>query len=177
MLARWYMLLGQFAVTFEYRPGAQHANVDGMSRQCGQCMRPGCPVSSPEDLDSTTALLDQPFAFLEMGDSMDVDLLPELSGETWVVATYMHELKADLPTIGSDLDLVVASRQDVTFATVRKWVQSGAAPAWSECLAASRESVGGHGGEVVASPGSSGDVLSAGRGGLFLSMDGGLSVA
>ena len=42
-----YMLLGQFSVTFEYHPGAQHANADGMSRQCGQCMRPGCPVSSP----------------------------------------------------------------------------------------------------------------------------------
>ena len=32
-------------------------------------------------------------------------------------------------------------------------------------MAAGRESVGGHGGEVVASPGSSGDVLSAGRAG------------
>ena len=28
MLARWYMLLGQFSVTFEYRPGAQHANAE-----------------------------------------------------------------------------------------------------------------------------------------------------
>ena len=28
MLARWYLLLGQFSVTFEYRPGAQHANAD-----------------------------------------------------------------------------------------------------------------------------------------------------
>ena len=33
MLARWYLLLGQFSVAFEYRPGAQHANADGMSRQ------------------------------------------------------------------------------------------------------------------------------------------------
>ena len=102
MLARWCMLLGQFSVTFEYRPGAQHANADGMSRQCGQCMRPGCPVSSPDswvdDIDSTTA-------------------------------TYMDELKADLPTTGSDLDLVVPSRQDVTLTTVRQWVHS----AWSEC--------------------------------------------
>ena len=32
MLARWYMLLRQFSVSFEYRPGAQHANTDGMSR-------------------------------------------------------------------------------------------------------------------------------------------------
>ena len=43
MLARWYMLLGQVSVTFEYRPGSQHANVDGLSRQCGQCLRPDCP--------------------------------------------------------------------------------------------------------------------------------------
>ena len=40
MLARWYLLLGQFSVTFEYRPGMQHANADGMSWQCGQCHRP-----------------------------------------------------------------------------------------------------------------------------------------
>ena len=32
MLARWYLLLGQFSVTFEYRPGAQHANADGIVR-------------------------------------------------------------------------------------------------------------------------------------------------
>ena len=133
MLVRWYMLLGQFLVTFEYRPGAQHANADSMSRQCGQCMRPGCPVSCPDslvdDVDSTAALLDQPFASSEMGDSMDADLLLELSGETWVAATYMAELKVDFPLTGSDLDFVVASRQDVTLATVRKWVQSGAAAA------------------------------------------------
>ena len=48
MLARWYLLLGQFSVTFEYRPGAQHANADGMSRQCGQCQRPDCPVSTTD---------------------------------------------------------------------------------------------------------------------------------
>ena len=56
-----------------------------MSRQCGQCLRPDCPVSSSDlrvaDLDATSVLLDQPFASSEMGDSMDVDLLPELSGE------------------------------------------------------------------------------------------------
>ena len=90
MLARWYML-GLFSVTFEYNPGAQHANADGMSRQCGQCQRPDCPVSSSDawvsDVDATTVLLDQSFASSEMGDSMDLDLLPELSGETWVAAT------------------------------------------------------------------------------------------
>ena len=55
--------------------------------------------------DSTTALLDQPFASSEMGDSMDADLLPELSGETWVAATYMDELKVDLSPTGSGRDL------------------------------------------------------------------------
>ena len=83
MLARWYMLLGQFSVSFEYRPGAQHANADGLSRQCGQCLRPDCPASSSEkdtaDSGSTSALLNQPFASSAMGDSMDADLLPELS--------------------------------------------------------------------------------------------------
>ena len=48
MLARWYILLRQLSVSFEYRPGARHANVDGLSRQCGQCLRPDCPVSSPD---------------------------------------------------------------------------------------------------------------------------------
>ena len=47
MLAHGYLLLGQFSVTFEYRPWAQHANVDGMSRQCGQCQRPDCLLPLP----------------------------------------------------------------------------------------------------------------------------------
>ena len=104
--------------------GAQHANADGMSRQCGQCIRPGCPVSSPnswvDDMDSTTVMLDQPFTSSEIGDSMDADLLPELSGETWVAATLLDELTADLPPVGSDMDLIVASRQDATLPTVHK---------------------------------------------------------
>ena len=97
------MLLGQFSLTFEYRPRAQHANADGL-RQCGQCLRPDCPVSSPEgdagDSGSTLALLDQPFASSAMGDSMDADLLPELSGETRVATTYLDEVTADLPPDG-----------------------------------------------------------------------------
>ena len=51
----------------------------------------------------------------------------------------MDELKADFPPTGSYRDFVVASRQDVTLTTVRKWVQSGAAPAWSECVGLSPE--------------------------------------
>ena len=81
MLARWYLLLGQFSVMFEYRPGSQHANADGMSRQCGECRRPDCPVSAADlpaaDADTQSLLVDQPFASSEMGDSMDSDLLPE----------------------------------------------------------------------------------------------------
>ena len=84
MLAHWYLLLGQFLVTFEYRPGAQHANADGISRHCGQCRRPDCLVFSLDsqvaELDTSSVLLEQPFASSEMGDSMDADLLPELSG-------------------------------------------------------------------------------------------------
>ena len=101
MLARWYLLLGQFSVTFEYRPGAQHANADGMSTQCGQCRRPDCPVSSSDlpvvELDASSVLQDQPFASSEMGNSMDADLLLELSGETWVASALLEELSADLP--------------------------------------------------------------------------------
>ena len=76
--------------------------------------------------------MDQPFASSEMGDSMDVDLLPELSGETWVAATLSAEHTADLPLAGDELDLIMASRQDATLTTVREWVQSGAAPVWSD---------------------------------------------
>ena len=131
------MLLGQFSVTFEYRPGAQHANADGLSRQCGQCSRPDCPVSAPDtradDTDYPTELLDQPFKSSEMGDSMDADLLPELSGETWVVATYLKELTADLPSTDSEPDFIVVSWHDETLTTVRRWVETGAPPAWLEC--------------------------------------------
>ena len=82
MLAEWYMLLSQFSVTFEYRPGSQPANADGLSRQCGQCLRPNCPVSSLDvsacETESTSVMADQSFAASAMGDSMDSDLLSEL---------------------------------------------------------------------------------------------------
>ena len=76
-----------------------------------QCMRPDCPVSSSNsrvtDVDATTVLPDQPFASSEMGDSMDADLLPELFGVTWLAATLLEGLTADLPPPGSDIDLIV----------------------------------------------------------------------
>ena len=81
------------ALTF-VRTFGEHS-YHGLSRQCGQCSWPDCPVSSPEGQaggsGSTSALLDQPFASSAMGDSMDADLLPELSGETWVAATFLGQ--------------------------------------------------------------------------------------
>ena len=136
MLARWYLLLGQFSVTFEYRPGAQHANADGMSCQCGQCQQPDCPVSATDspvpDAEPEKGLIDQPLASSQMGESMDADLLPELSGETWVASALLEEFTADLLLAGADLDLIAASRQDVTLATVRECIQSDSIPVWAE---------------------------------------------
>ena len=83
--------------------------------------------------------MDQPFASSEMGDSMDLDLLPELSGETWVASGVLEELTVDLPTAGSDIDLVAASHEDNTLQTVRLWVQSGNAPPWPTCAGLSPE--------------------------------------
>ena len=61
MLARWYMLLGQFSVTFEYCPWSQHASV---SYQCGQCLRADCAVGPPDfaivETSSTSDLAEQP---------------------------------------------------------------------------------------------------------------------
>ena len=70
---------------------------------------------------------------------MDADLLPELSGETWVVTTLLEGLTADLLPAGTDLDLIVPSRQDTTLATVREWVQSDTVPLWADCAGLSPE--------------------------------------
>ena len=84
-------------------------------------------------------MLDQPFASSAMGDLMDAGLLPELSGETWVAATYLDEVTADLPPAASEPDLIAASRLDETLITIRSWVQSGSAPSWSDCARLSPE--------------------------------------
>ena len=129
-------------VTFEYRPGAQHAHVDGMFHQYGQYQRPDCPVSAPdsqvEDRDVPQVLKEQPFVSSEMGESMDTDLLPELSGETWVASMLLDGLTADLLPAGADLDLIVTSRQ-VRECSVREWVQSGNVPLWADCSGLSPE--------------------------------------
>ena len=121
----------------------------GSACQCGWyvstvwAVSEDCPVSSSDsqvaELDTSSALLDQPFPSSEMGDSMDADLLPELSGETWVAATLLEGLTADLLPAESYLDLIVASRQDTAIATVCEWVQSGEIPTWSDCAGLSPE--------------------------------------
>ena len=139
---QWYLLLGQCSVTFEYRPGAQHANADGMSRQCGQCQRPDCPVSTKDsptpESNEEMEMVDQPLAASEMGESMDADLLPELSGETWVAAAQTEEFTADLPA-GGNIDLIAESRSDDTLAVVRGWIQSNSTLTWTDCAGMSPE--------------------------------------
>ena len=83
--------------------------------------------------------MDQPFASSEMGHSMDSDLLPALSGETWVASALLEKLTVDLPTAGSDIDLVAASCEDNTLQTVRSWVQSKNTPPWPTCAGLSPE--------------------------------------
>ena len=141
------MSLGQFSVTFEYRPGSQHANADGMSRQCGQCQRPDCPVSATDspvpDTNLEMEMVDQPFAASEIGESMDADLLPELSGETWVASALMEEFTADLLPAGSNVDLIAESCHDDTLATVWGWIQSKSTPAWADCAGSLRNCAAG----------------------------------
>ena len=79
------------------------------------------------------------FASLEMGESMDADLLPELSGETWVVSALLEEFTEDLLPAGANLDLIAASRQDATLTTVQEWIQSDSIPVWAECAGFSPE--------------------------------------
>ena len=85
-----------------------------------KCLKPDCPVSSSDkrvlEVDSTT---------VPGRSAMDADLLPELSGETWVAATLLEGLTADLPPFASDRDLIVASRQDATLTTSMRGYSRG----------------------------------------------------
>ena len=123
--------------TTQSSPESLHTNADCMSQQCGQCRRPDCPVSAADlptvNADTQSLLVDQPFATSEMGDSMDADLLPELSGETWVASALLDELTGDLPPAGVNNELVSATFEDRILQTVRSWVESGNAPPWPAC--------------------------------------------
>ena len=90
----------------------------------------------------TTVQLDQLFASSEMGDSMDADLLRELSGGN----------------MGGGHVIGVGTVRGGPGVVRMFGVVSGAVV----LAVADRESVGVYGGEIVASPGSSGKVLSAG---------------
>ena len=94
--------------------------------------RPDCPVSATDspvpDTDPETEMVDQHLAASEIGESMDADLLPVLSGETWVASALREEFTADLLPAGSNVDLITESRHDDTLATGRGWIQSKYTP-------------------------------------------------
>ena len=71
--------------------------------------------------------------------TMDSDLLPELSGETWVAATYLDEVTGDLPPFSSEPDLITAYWTDKTLMIVREWVRTGSPLSWSDCSGLSPE--------------------------------------
>ena len=122
---------------------SQHANVDGMSRQCGQCQGSDYPVSAKDspvsENNQEIEMVDQPFAASEIGESMDADLLPELSGETWVASALTEEFAADLLPAGSNIDLIAECRHDDMLATMRGWIQSSSTPTWADCAGLSPE--------------------------------------
>ena len=103
----------------------------------GQCLRPDCPVGPPDpavvETSSTSAMTDQPFAELAMGDSMDTDLLPEMSGETLVATVHLNEVTGDLTPTDSDPDMIASSLADKTLTVVRDWLRASTPPTWSEC--------------------------------------------
>ena len=51
---------------------------------------------------------------------MDADLLPELSGETWVAATFLKEVNANLEPASLEPDFISASRLDNMLIIVRE---------------------------------------------------------
>ena len=110
-------------------------NVVSANDQTVRCHKKDSPT--PENNDGME-MVDQPFTASEIGESMDADLLPELSGETWVASALTEEFTADLPA-GSNIDLIVESRSDDKLAVVRGWIQSNFTPAWTDCAGLSPE--------------------------------------
>ena len=80
------------------------------------------PVSEPTE---QSRIAEQPRSRERLSPgTYTVPLLPELSGETWVASALIEEFTADLLPAGSNVDLITASRQDETLATVRGWIQN-----------------------------------------------------
>ena len=114
MLARWLAKLQQFHFDIVHRPGAQHGNVDGLSR-CPQCERGLCaPTKKTHQTDP-----DQPYA---NSSSMELELIPLESGETCVAA---------IMTAQSDNSKLIIAAQNIDkdISIVHHWITSGQFPA------------------------------------------------
>ena len=70
-----------------------------------------------------------------MGDSLDTDLLMEISGETSVAAVHLDEATGDFTPPDSDPDLIASK----TLTVIRDWVQPATPPTWSEYAGLSPE--------------------------------------
>ena len=57
-----------------------------------------------------------------MSNSLDTDLLPEMSGETWVATVHLDEITGDLALPDSDPDLIASSLADKTWTVVQGWL-------------------------------------------------------
>ena len=154
------LVVDQCSVTFEYRPGAQHANADRMSRQCGQCWRPDCPVSSSDSqvakLDASSVLLDQPFASSKAIPWTQTccwncrgrpgwqprcwrNLRWTYLQRAWILILLWHPVRMRLLVrSGSGLVRVRGIFPGITLLAITDW-----------------QSVGGYGGEIMVSTGSS----------------------
>ena len=116
MLARWLAKLQQFRFDIIHRPGAQHGNVDGLSR-CPQCERGSCaPIKNTLQTDP-----DQPYANSCGGSSMDSELTPLESGETCVAAIMTAQ--------SENIKLIIAAQKiDKEISIVREWLLAGKFP-------------------------------------------------
>ena len=56
-----------------------------------------------------------------------------------MASALLEEFKADLLPAGANVDLIAASRQDATLATVQEWIRSESTPVWVECAGLSPE--------------------------------------
>ena len=99
----------------------------------------GPPDLAVVETSSTSAMTDQPFTKTEMGNSMDTDLLLEMSSETRVATVHLDEATSDLTPPDSDPDLIASSLANKTLTVVRDWVRAGTPPTWSEYTSTSPE--------------------------------------
>ena len=117
MLARWLAKLQQFHFDIVHRPGAQHWNADGLSRH-PQCERGTCaPATNNSHSDP-----EQPYATSCIGSSLDSELIPLESGETYVAAVMIAQSE------NSKL-ITTAQKTDSEISIVREWLVTENFPA------------------------------------------------